>query len=84
MAATFVPFVESYSIPGHQSAHNLAEGSRAGAQEEVKMVRDQGPGIALGLGFFEDICQAVKEGVAVLVVSEKFPPFNSPGHDVLE
>ncbi len=48
------------------------------------MVWDQGPGIALGLGLFEDICQAVKEGVAVLVVSEKLPPFNSPSHDVLE
>ena len=48
------------------------------------MVWDQGPGIALGLGFLEDICQTFEEGVAVLVVSEKLPPFNSPGHDVLE
>ena len=48
------------------------------------MVWDQGPGVALSLGFFEDICQAVKEGVAVLVVSEKLPSFNSPSHDVLE
>ena len=48
------------------------------------MVRDQGPGVALGLSFFEDDGQAVKEGVAVLVVPEKLPPFDSPGHDVLE
>ena len=48
------------------------------------MVWDQGPGVALGLGFFEDICQAIEEGVSVLVVSEKLPPFNSPSHDVLE
>jgi hypothetical protein len=48
------------------------------------MVWDQGPSVALGLGFFEDICQAIEEGVAVLVVSEKLPPFNSPGYDVLE
>jgi len=36
------------------------------------------------LGFFEDDGQAIEEGVAVLVVSEKLPPFNSPGHDVLK
>ena len=48
------------------------------------MVRDQGPGVALGLSFFEDICQAIKEGVAVLIVSEKLPSFDSSGHDVLE
>ena len=48
------------------------------------MVWDQGPGVALGLGFFEDICQAIEEGVSVLVVSEKLPPFNSPSHDVLK
>jgi len=48
------------------------------------MVWDQCPGIALGLGFFEDDGKTIKEGVAVLVVSEKLPPFNAPGHDVLE
>ena len=48
------------------------------------MIRNQGPGVTLCLGFFEDDGETVKEGVAVLVVSEKLPPFNSPGHDVLE
>ena len=48
------------------------------------MVWDQGPSIALGLGFFEDICQAMEEGIAVLVVAEELSSFNSPGHDVLE
>ena len=48
------------------------------------MVRDQGPCVALGLGFFEDDGQAIEEGVAVLPVPEKLPPFNSPGHYMLE
>ncbi len=48
------------------------------------MVRDQGPGVTLGLGFLEDNGKTLKEGLAVLVVSEKLPPFNSPSHDVLE
>lgn len=41
-------------------------------------------GDIVGLGFLEDDGQTFKKGVAVLAISEKFPPFNSPGHDVLE
>ena len=48
------------------------------------MIRNQGPGVALRLGFFEDDCQALEKGLAVFVISEKLPPFYSPGHDVLE
>ena len=48
------------------------------------MVRDQGPGVALGLGLFEDVCQPLEEGLAVLVVAEELSSFDSPGHDVLE
>jgi len=50
----------------------------------VKMVWDQGPGVALCLGFFEDNGKTIKEGVAVLVVAEDVSSFYSPGHDVLE
>ena len=78
-----MPFVEGDGVSGHEAAHDFAERGRAGAQEDVKMVWDQGPSVALGLGFFEDICQAIKEGVAVLVVPEKPPPFYSPSHYML-
>ena len=47
-------------------------------------VWDQGPGVALGLGFFQDICQAIEEGVAVLVITEDLSSFYPPGHDVLQ
>ena len=48
------------------------------------MVWDQGPGVALGLIFFKDSCQPMEEGVAVFVIPEDFPAFDSPGHHVLE
>jgi len=47
------------------------------------MVRDQGPGIALGLGFFEDDGQAVEQGLAVFIVAEELSSFDSPGHYML-
>lgn len=48
------------------------------------MVWDQGPGVALGLGLFEDICQAIEEGVAVLVIAEELSTFDSPCHYMLQ
>ena len=32
MATTFVSFVEGYSMPGHEAAHDFAEWCRADAQ----------------------------------------------------
>ncbi len=48
------------------------------------MVRDQGPGVALCLGFFEDDGEPFEEGVAVLIVSEDLCSVYAAGHDVLE
>ena len=54
MAAAFMAFIEGHGIAGHKPAHDFTEWGRAGSQEEVKMVWDQGPSIALGLGFLKD------------------------------
>ena len=48
------------------------------------MVRNQGPGVALGLGLFEDDSESFQERLAVLVIAEELSSFYSPGHDVLE
>ncbi|MFH1950169.1 MAG: hypothetical protein ABIL06_00985 [Pseudomonadota bacterium] len=48
------------------------------------MVWDQGPGVALGLGFFEDIGEPFQERLAIFIIEEDLSSFNSPGHDVLK
>ena len=48
------------------------------------MVRNQGPGIALGLGLFQDDGQPVEEGLAIRVVEEELAAFDASGHNVLE
>ena len=80
----FMSFVEGNGVSGHEAAHEFTKWSGAGSQKEVKMVWDQGPGVTLGLGLFEDICQAIEEGVAVLVISEDLCSIYSAGHNVLE
>jgi hypothetical protein len=50
----------------------------------MKVVRDQGPRVALGFGFFQYVSQPIQEGFTVFVVLEKLPPFNSPSHGRVE
>ena len=61
VATSFMALVEGNGISSHETPHDLTQRGRAGAKQKVKMIRDQGPGIALGLGFFEESGQAVKE-----------------------
>jgi len=84
MPCALMSFVEGDGVTGHEFAHDLAEGRRAGAQEKVKMIRDQGPGVTLGLGFFQDASKPFQETLAILVVQKELATFDSPGHDVLE
>ena len=48
------------------------------------MIRNQGPGVALRLSFFEDVGEPFQKRLAVLVIEEDLSTFDSPGHDVLE
>jgi len=84
VATPLVSFVEGDGISGHQPSHDLAERGLAYSQEEMEMVWDQGPAVALGLGFIEDVCKTLQEGGAVLVVAEELSSFYSPGHNVLQ
>ena len=77
-------FVEGDGVSGHEAAHYFAKWRRAYAQKKVKMVRNQGPSVALGLGFIKDNGEPFQERRAVLIIQEDLSSFNSPGHDVLE
>ena len=77
-------FIEGDGVTGHESAHYVAEWSRACSQKKMDVVRDQGPRVALGLGFFQDAGEPFQKRLTVLVVKEDLSSFDAPGHDVLE
>jgi len=52
MAASLMTPVKGYGIPGHKPAHDFAERGSSGAQQGMKMVWNERPGVALGLSFF--------------------------------
>ena len=48
------------------------------------MIRNQGPGVALRLGFFEDAGEPFQERLAIFVIKEDLSSFDAAGHHVLE
>jgi len=48
------------------------------------MVWEQGPGVALGLGFLQDHSESFQKRGAILIVPKDFPAFNSTGHYMLQ
>jgi len=79
-----VAFIEGDGIAGHETAHDFAEWSSSCSYEKVKMVWDQGPGITLGLGLFENVYKPFEEGLSVLIIPEDFSSFDPPGHHMLQ
>ena len=77
-------FVECHGMSSHQPAHDFAERRGPCSDEQMDMVWNQCPSIALGLRLFKNDSQAVEEGFAALVVSENFASFNSTGHHMLK
>ncbi|MFW6148213.1 MAG: hypothetical protein ACOC6B_07475 [Thermodesulfobacteriota bacterium] len=78
VACAFVPFVEGDGAsPCRGVWGRCAEGGE-------NMVRNQGPGVTLCFGLFQDNGEAVEEGLAICVIEEELAAFDASGHDVLE
>ena len=84
VTASFVAFVKSNGIASHETTHDLAEWRKTCAQQEMEVVWNERPGVALGLSFLKDKSKSFQEGLAVLVVLEDLSTFNPPGHYMLQ
>ena len=76
-------FVEGDRMAGHKAAHDIAQRCLAGAKQQVKMVWNERPGVALGLSFLKDQSKTFQEGLAVLVIFEDLFTFNPSSHYML-
>ena len=76
--------VEGDRVARHKATHDLAEWRKTCAQQEMEVVWNERPGVALGLSFIEDQSKTFQEGLAVLVILEDLSTFNSPGHYMLQ
>ncbi len=76
--------IEPDGIPGEQAPHYGRQGDHAGAQEHMRMIRHQRPGVTNRLRFGQKPRQPGEEILPILVVPDDVPPFDTADHDVVE
>ena len=79
-----VPAVEINSIAGKQSSHNRGNRIASGAQQQVKMIGDQRPGITPGTGLLQDLSQPLSKIVPILIIPEYFAALDTAHDNVVQ
>ena len=77
LAAAPMSAIKSHGITGQQPAHDRGKGSVSAAQQQVKMVRYQGPGKTSRVGFRQHLAQPCQKITPIDVVLEYFPAFDT-------
>jgi hypothetical protein len=75
--------VEPDRVAGEEAPHQGGQGDGTGPDQEVGMVRQEGPGIAGGLGGRQEPRQAGQKLLPILVVPEDIAALDPPDDDVL-
>ena len=79
-----VSMIELDGISGEQSSHDMRQRCGTTAKQQVGVVGYEGPGIAGGRGFREDLSETHKEIITVLIIPENLFTLNPPDHDMME
>ncbi len=84
MPGPLVAPVERPGVPGEERPHAPGEGSAAGSDQEVEVVREEGPGIHPEGSPRCEALQSAHEVRPVPVIPEDHLPIQPPGHHVVE
>lgn len=77
--------IESRGVSSQQPAHEAGEAAGLpDAQQKMCMVVEQRPGKAIGAGLLQQMREAVKEGLSVLIIEKDLSSFDAPDDDMLE
>ena len=83
MTAAVVAPIKTNGIAGEQPPHESGDGNIAGFKQKMKMVGDQGPGIAPGLCFCDQFTESGQKSVPVLIIAEDLTALGPFGNDVV-
>jgi hypothetical protein len=84
MTGSGMPPVEPNHIPGQEPTHNRCDRNIAGLQQQMKMVADQAPGKAGGVGRGDNALQPLQKIIGSLVVREHSTTFNPSCDDMVQ
>jgi hypothetical protein len=83
MPASAVAMVEIYGISGQQAPHDGRNGGQAGFEQQMNMVRHQGPGKAWRVRFIKDISKSLDKLISVAVIAKDLTLLDTPKDDVV-
>jgi hypothetical protein len=84
MAMPSVSQVEVDHITGKEFAHTLGNRLATGTNQQMKVVRKEGPRIDMEIPIQAEIRQSVQKIFPVLIRAENGCPLDAPSHDVMQ
>jgi hypothetical protein len=84
MTGTVVTPVEGPSVPGEQAPHAAGERAIPRADQQVRMIRKEGPGVDGERPLLGQAGQASHEVASIRGISEDGPAFESAHHHMVE
>ena len=82
--ASPVPQVETDGIARQKPPHDIGNGNKPGAQQNMKVIGHQRPCKTAGLTVAQNTTKPIQKIIAVAVVSENFPALYSSDDDVMQ
>ena len=76
--------IERHCITGEKPAHEPGERSAGRPKQEVEVIRHQRPRKAFHVHLFQKRLKTLKEIVAIVIVEEDVPAFDTANDDVLK
>jgi hypothetical protein len=76
--------VEPDDISGQKPAHQMRQTSRTRTKQKMSMIAHQYPGIAAGLGFWDQQFQPIQKVLIIRLAPEDSSTFDSPDDDMME
>jgi hypothetical protein len=82
--ASPVPQVETDGIARQKPPHDIGNGNKPGAQQNMKVIGHQGPCKTAGLTVAQNTAKPIQKIIAVAVVPENLPALDSSDNDMVQ
>ena len=84
MSAAPVQAIEPAGVAAHKLSHPPGDRAVTGSQQQVKVVRQQGPGVTSGLSCTQDRLQPLDEILPVGILSENLAALDPSANDMVQ
>lgn len=75
--------IEFHCVPRGEAAHEIGDGSIAGLEKEMEVIRDKYPSKATSRGLLQDMFKTQQKPVTVGVIEEDLSPLDTTTDDVM-